>query len=141
VVLDGGKCSTTCLGCFTPGKEPWCTQNRRLSGPRASLEVLRLPLLGDMRHKRLVFDIFYDFFPHGMVTLTSSECMEFLWLCMYVWSHLLSETLQLPEVVICFSVAPIQSIIMEALLMCLLHVKSIGSFVWIGKNVVPCWYS
>ena len=31
---------TTCPGCFTPGKEPWCTQNRKLSGLRASLDVL-----------------------------------------------------------------------------------------------------
>lgn len=56
---------------------------------------------------------------------------------MYVGFHLFSETLQLLEVVICFLVALIQSIIMEASPTCLLHVKAIGRFIWIGKKVVP----
>jgi hypothetical protein len=51
--------------------------------------------------------------------------------------NLFTGTLHLPEVVIYFLVVLILSTIMEALPTYLLHVKPIGSFVWIGKKIVP----
>ena len=32
---------TACLSCFTPRKEPWYPRNRRLVGPRHSLDILK----------------------------------------------------------------------------------------------------
>jgi len=34
-VLDGGEWSTSCPGCFTPGREPCYSLNIRLGGPQS----------------------------------------------------------------------------------------------------------